>query len=175
MRHSIGELTNRLHLLRLTELLVDGAALRHVACDLSKPDQDTGTVVDGVDDHIRPERRAVLAYAPTLRLESSVPSGDRQCAVRQPVFLILRGVEPGKMLTNNLLCPIALDPLGAGVPVGDDASRIQHENGVICYPLDEKSEAAFALTKLCQRHRQLSGTSCHELVERLIAPPQCLL
>src|SRR5438132_9638335 len=175
MSHSVGKLTNSFHLLSLTELLVDSTALGHVARDLSKPDQDAGIVVDGVDDHIRPEPRAVLAYAPTLRLESSVPNGNRQCAVWQPVFLILRCVNTGKMLTNNLLCPIAFDPLGAGVPIGDDASGIQHENGAIRYSLDEKSEAAFALTKLRQHLRQLSGTCFHALLERFIELSLCLL
>src|SRR6266446_6969463 len=79
------------------------------------------------------------------------------------------------MLTNYLLRAIAFDPLGAGVPISDDASRIQHENGVIRYPLDEKSEAAFALTKLRQRLCQLSGTCFHALLERFIEPLQCLL
>src|SRR5690349_11590801 len=79
------------------------------------------------------------------------------------------------MLADNLPGPIALDPLGTRVPVGDDASWIQHENGVIRYPLDEKSETAFALAKLRQRLRQLSGACFDALLERFIDLSQCLV
>src|SRR4029077_17832025 len=101
MGDSVGELTHRLHLLRLTELLVDGAALGHVACDLSKADQDTAIVVDCVDDGTRPKPRTILAYSPTLRLESSLLSRNRQRALRHPVFLIPSAIEHRKMLTND--------------------------------------------------------------------------
>src|SRR5713101_8635431 len=158
MRDPVGKLTNRLHLLRLTELLFDGAALGHVARHLCEADQDAAIVVDGIDDRVRPEPGAVLAYPPTLRLESSIPSGGRQCALRHPVVLILGAIEHGKMLTNDFLCRISFDALGAGVPVGDNALRIQHVNGVIRHAPDKKPEAAFALTKLRHSLRYLSGS-----------------
>jgi hypothetical protein len=44
--------------------------------------------------------------------------------VRQPVIPILKGVKPGKMLTNYLFRPITFDPFGTRVPVGDDASDL---------------------------------------------------
>src|SRR5271170_1194734 len=74
------------------------------------------------------------------------------------------------MLANNLLHPIALDAFGAGIPVSDNAVRIQHVNGVVCYPLDEKPEAAFALTKPRQRLRQLPGSFFDTLLKRFIEP-----
>src|SRR5262249_31664586 len=117
MSYSVGELTNRFHLLRLTELLVDGAALRHVAGDLCKADQDAVVVPYGVDDRIRPEPRPILAHPPTLRLESSFLGGHLQRPVRQSVLLILCTVENRKVLTDNLFGPIALDALCASVPV----------------------------------------------------------
>src|SRR6516165_3817336 len=157
MSDTVGELTNRLHLLRLTKLLVDGAAFRHVAGDLGKPDQVAGLVVHGVDDYVRPEPRTILADTPTLRLDPAIPSRGHQHMPRQAVFLIRGAVKHGKMLTNNLFCPIALDTLGTGIPVGDDAFCIQHEDGVVYYTPDEKPEPAFALTKPRQGLRQLAG------------------
>src|SRR5208282_493537 len=98
-----------LHLLRLSKLLLDGAALRHVARDLGEPDQDARIVVHGVDDHVCPEPGTVLADAPTLRLKSSIPSGGHQSALRQPVFPLFGAVKYGKVLANYLRSSIAFD------------------------------------------------------------------
>src|SRR5215472_6882413 len=78
MSDAVGELTNRLHLLRLTKLLFDGAAFRHVAGDLGEPDQVTGLVVHGIDDDVRPAPRTILADAPTLRLNPAIPTRGNQ-------------------------------------------------------------------------------------------------
>src|SRR5215475_697663 len=101
MCNPVGKLTNRLHLLRLTKLLVDCASLRHVARHLCKANQDAGIVVESVDDDVRPEPRAVLAYPPALRLESSISSGVSQRALRQSIRLIFGGIEHRKMPANN--------------------------------------------------------------------------
>ena len=89
MGDSVGKLTDRLHLLRLTELFFYGAALSHVARHLCEADQDTAIVVHGVQDCVSPKPRTILAYSPTVRLESSVPSGNHQRALRQPILSIL--------------------------------------------------------------------------------------
>src|SRR5438552_12736201 len=69
---SVGKLTDRLHLLGLTELLFDGTALGHVASDFGETNQGPAIVVDGIDDHVRPKPRAILAYSPPVRLEPSL-------------------------------------------------------------------------------------------------------
>ena len=57
------------------------------------------------------------------------------------------------MLADDLVRPIALHPLGAGVPVGDDAGRIEHVDGVVDDAFDEQPEAALALAqRLLGRH-----------------------
>src|SRR5215471_16697965 len=112
------------------------------------------------------QKRAILAHAPTFGFKSSLPSGDRQGALRDPVLLILRDVKPGEMLTNDLARPITLDALGARVPVGDDPLRIEHEDGVVCYALDEQAETAFALAKPIERTGQLSGAFFNALFQR---------
>src|SRR5690349_4120940 len=88
MSDSVGELTHRLHLLRLTELLFDGAALSHVARYLGEANQETVIIVDGVDNRVRPKPRAILAHSPTVCLESSVPRRSHQCPLRQPCLSI---------------------------------------------------------------------------------------
>ena len=75
----------RLHLLRLRErfagavqLLLGAPALGHVAGDLGEADQRAVLVEDRVDDHARPEARAVLAHPPALGLELALLRGDRE-------------------------------------------------------------------------------------------------
>src|SRR3954447_17960139 len=57
------------------------------------------------------------------------------------------------MLADDLVRPIALHPLGAGVPVCDDAARIEHVDGVVDDAFHEEPEAALALPqRLLRRH-----------------------
>ena len=56
-----------------------------------------------------------------------------------PVDGVLR-VEAGEVLADDLLGPVALDPLGPGVPGGDVALRVEHEDGVVGRPVDEQPE-----------------------------------
>src|SRR6516225_4777069 len=79
------------------------------------------------------------------------------------------------MLTNNLLCPIAFDTLGAGIPIRDDPFRIQHVNSVIRHTPDEQPEASFAVTKPRHRLRQLGGAFHDALFKHFIEAITCLV
>ena len=52
------------------------------------------------------------------------------------------------MLADDLVGAVALDPRGAGVPVGHVAFRIEQEDGVVGDALDQNLEAPFALVEL---------------------------
>src|ERR1700730_563433 len=79
------------------------------------------------------------------------------------------------MLTNNLLCPITFDTLGAGIPIGDDAFCIQHENGVIRHTSDEKPETTLALAQALDGVSQLSGSLFDAVLERFVEPDAHLI
>ena len=49
------------------------------------------------------------------------------------------------MLAEDLRFSVALDALGAGVPVGDVAGRVNHVDGVIGHALDQQPEPALRL------------------------------
>ena len=51
------------------------------------------------------------------------------------------------MLADDFVGRIALDPLRAGIPVGHDAVRIEHVDGVVDHPLDQQPKAALAIDK----------------------------
>ena len=66
VRDAAGELADRLHLLRLPQLLLDRAALGEVARDLGEAHDCAGLVVDRIDHDAGPELLTILAYAPRL-------------------------------------------------------------------------------------------------------------
>ena len=58
---------------------------------------------------------------------------------------ILIGIEPRKMLPDHLLAGVALDALGAGIPVHDVARGIEHVDRVVGHALDQQAEAPLGL------------------------------
>jgi hypothetical protein len=55
------------------------------------------------------------------------------------------------MAANDLIGGIALDARGAGVPIGNDAAGIDHENGVVGDALHQQAEPALALDERLPR------------------------
>ena len=49
------------------------------------------------------------------------------------------------MLADDVLGGVALDALGAGVPVGHDAAGIEHIDGVVDHALNQHAETALAI------------------------------
>ncbi len=49
------------------------------------------------------------------------------------------------MLADDLRGRIALDPLGAGVPGGNAAVRIEHEDGIVLDAVHQQPESFFAM------------------------------
>jgi hypothetical protein len=158
VRHAAGELADSLHLLRLGKLLLRPfqrlrhlAPFGHVARDLGETQQVAVLVADRIDDDAGPELRAVLAHAQALGLERALARGGREGARRRAGGAIGVGVEACEMLADDLRCPIALDALGAGIPVGHHAVGVEHVQGVVPHALDEMLEAplgVFALGRL---------------------------
>ena len=152
VRQAAGELPERLHLLRPEQLLARFlqpllrlALLGHVAGDLGEADQLAVFVADRVDHHARPEAGAVLADAPALRfVAAGLPRGLER-AVRDSGVEILGRVEAAEMLADDVFGRIALDPLGAGIPVGHPAFGVEHVDGIIGDALDQDPEAPLGL------------------------------
>ncbi len=57
---------------------------------------------------------------------------------------VIGRVEAAEVRADDLLGGIALDALGARVPAGHAALRIQHEDGVVGDPLDQQPELLLA-------------------------------
>ena len=109
---------------------------------LAKPIKLSRSSRIGVDDDVRPKLRAVLADAPAFPLEASFARGSLERVLRQSGGPILFGIEAGEMLADDLVGEVALDALGARVPVGHVSFGIEHVDGVIGDALDQQAEAA---------------------------------
>ena len=136
------------------QLLLLLAALGNVAGDLGEADQLSFVIMDGVDDHMRPEGAAVLAVAPALILEAAVLQRGRQIRLRGALQTLLRAVKHRKVLADNLFSDIAFGALRPGVPVHYAAAGVQHIDGVIGDPFHQQPEALLLLA-LRPQHRLL--------------------
>ena len=149
MRDAAGQLAERVELLRFRELLVHllelelgFAALGDVAGDLGEADE-LAVLVDGVDDDAGPEEGAVLADAPAFLLVTALFAGDSQGAQRLAVGAVGFGIEAGKVLPDDFVRRVALDPLAADVPARHHAVGIQHVERVVGNTFNQKSEISF--------------------------------
>ena len=123
VRHPGGQLSDRLHLLRLRkpplrllQLELCRAPRGDIAGDLGVTEQRPGVVADHVDDHMRPEAGAILAHAPALVFETPLLCRRRERAIGSTGGAVSFGVEAGEMLADDLLGPVALGTLRARVP-----------------------------------------------------------
>ncbi len=165
------ELTDRLHFLSLEERLLGLlkvelrlASFRQVPGHLGEADRTALVVTDRVYDDVGPEAGSVLPQTPPLSVETALCGRGLQGSPWNASRHILRRVESGEVLADDFVGGVALDLLGAGVPVRHDALGIQHEDGVVGDPLHEQPETALALQ--CGEHRfALCGDVTRDLRE----------
>src|SRR5690606_10566081 len=111
-------------------------------------------VTQGSDDNVCPEARPVLAYAPILVLEASVPRRRFEFPLGKSCRYRFRRIELPDGVSDYLACGVALYALGALVPARYAAVRVEQENGVVGYALHEQGET---LLRVAQRISQGPG------------------
>ena len=73
-------------------------------------------VPQGGDHNVGPERCAVFAQPPAFILKTALGSGDPQFGLRFAALNVFLGIKTGKMLANNFVLAIALQPFGRCAP-----------------------------------------------------------
>ena len=108
--NTTGQLPDSFHLLclkqlqlRLFERLLSLPFLGDVSSDLGEAYQLAVIEVDGVDDDICPEPRAVLAKSPPLLLEAAFPGGDLKRFSRQVLRLVESAAGNTSQVTGTSL------------------------------------------------------------------------
>src|SRR6185312_8292128 len=134
IEHEDGVVTDSLNqqpesLLTFADRLLRRPPIGEIARDLGEADQFAMLVAERGDDDIRPEARAVLANAPALVLEASRSRGRCELELGKAFRVALGRIKNGEITANDLLRLVAFETLGADVPRGDVAVRIQHEDG----------------------------------------------
>ena len=148
----------------LAKRFVVRPALAEVAGDLRETDQLAAGRTYRGDDGVRPEARTVLPDAPALVFVPAMPGRELE---RAPRFLhrVLRRVEPGEVLPDDLLGGVALRPLGAVVPAPDDAAHVEHEDGVVPHLLDRQAELCVIVLLVLRLVAQDSALVAQNLAE----------
>ena len=168
-----GQLAERLHLLRLGELLLRPLErglrlppLGDVARDLHEADERAHLVADRLDHDARPEQALVAPHAPALDDVLALVGGDLEGARRLAALLLLLGIEPAEVLADDLGRRVLVDALRAHVPVGDVAVRVEHEDRVVGDALDHHAKAPFAFHQRLLRLAALGDV----VLERVLDP-----
>ena len=81
------------------------------------------------------------------------PAATSSSCAGQPRATASRRIEAREVLADDLVGPVALEPLGPGVPGEDVASRVEHEDRVVPDALDEEPKALLALPQFFCRGR----------------------
>src|SRR6185369_14664758 len=82
--------------------------------------------------------RAVLANAPSFLVEATRLGGDAKVFERLVGVYLVRLVEAGEVLTDDLVRSISLDAFGAPVPRRHATLRIEQVHGVLLHAFDEE-------------------------------------
>ena len=139
-------------LFALAQRLLVKFAVGEVARDLGEAEQPALFVAQRGDDHVRPEARAILAYAPTLVLEAPLGGRDLELVLRPAAVDRLAGVEGREVAADDLLGAVALEALRAGVPRHDAAVPVEQEKCVVLGLLDEQLVKAWVDQVLIAGH-----------------------
>src|SRR4051812_46881092 len=97
---------------------------------------------------MRPEARAVHAYAPAFAIAASFRRGGVEVALRNARVDVGARVEARIMLADDLVFTIAVQALGTGVPACHNAVRIEHDERAVGYAVDDQAKAVFAPRQL---------------------------
>src|SRR2546427_762404 len=89
---------------------------------------------------VGPEPRAILAHAPAFLLETPRARRYLQLPLRLSRTRVLLGIETRKVLADDFGRPVTLHALGPLIPAGDLSLRIEHEDGVILYGIDQQPQ-----------------------------------
>ena len=99
--------------------------------------------MDRFEDGTGGKTAAVLSDAPALGDNLPLLGGFTQHLRRHAGALFLLGVKARKVLPDDLVGAIPFDPLGAGIPGGDPALRIEHVDRIIGDRFDQHAELPF--------------------------------
>ena len=146
-------------LLAAVQNLLGSFALGQVAGDFCIPNHLARSTADRIDDDVGPKPRSVLADTPAFRLKFSFTLRGCQGARRQAKFSIFIGVKARKVLADNFMRRVALEPLRARIPRRHNSLGVQQKDCVIRHCLYQQ-----AVTPLFGQRREVSVGSIHDAI-----------
>ena len=128
--------------LAFAERILRRRALGQVARNLGKSHKLAALQVNRIDDDVGPKLRAILTDTPALCLELAIPQRHLKCAPGKVRVPILLGVKARKVLPDDLVRDVTLEPLGARVPARHKPVGIEHKDRIIRNRLDKQAIAS---------------------------------
>src|SRR5262249_52313168 len=113
-----------------------------------------------------PEQALVAPHAQALDHALALIGGELERARRLAALLLLLGIEPAEVLSDDFGGGILVNALRAHIPIGDVTAAVEHENRVIGDPLSDCMETPFALQQRLLRLAPL----CDVVLERGFDP-----
>lgn len=90
------------------------------------------------DAGLGPEFRAIFAHAPPVTFHPALHERFLQLALWFAGRLLPLWVQLGKILADHFFSAVAVDPLCTGIPGGDPAVQIKHEDRVVLHTFQKK-------------------------------------
>jgi hypothetical protein len=112
----------------------------HVLGDLGVPAEPALGVVQGREGDLGVEAAAVLANPPAPPLVAALGGRPGEHGGRDAGGDVVRLVEPGELLAEDLLGLVSLDPFRARVPADHPAVGVEQEDRVVLDGLDQQPE-----------------------------------
>src|SRR6185312_9200649 len=167
-RHEQAELA-----LALAHGLLRHAALGDVARHLGEAFEHAVLVPDRVDDDRGPEAAAILAHPPAFGLIAPLAGGGVEDTRREPLGAVFGRIKPREMMTDDLVGGVALEPLGAGVPVAHHAARVEHIDRIVRDRINQQLKTMIGreVLRAAQRQWAFSGLTILRFPGRHAVPP----
>ncbi len=135
--------------------LADLGTLLRLAHDQREPKRRAGRIARGLHDRVAEEAAAVMAPAPALDLVPALMAGHEQSLFGNGRRLFLVGEQAGIRLADHLAGGDREQPLGAGIPAGDQAFCVECTDGLVGDGADQRLEPI----RRCRRRGR--GGLCH--------------
>ena len=145
--------------------------LGQVAGHLGESDQLARLVSHRRDDHVGPEERAILSYAPPLVFESTLGGRLLELDLGPASLDLPERIEAREVVAQDLVLPVTLDAFRARVPADDASFGVEHEDRVVDDAFHQRPEMLLALREPrvaspCDRALRFSGLAsfCHSSI-----------
>jgi hypothetical protein len=125
-----------------SEFLLSAPAFRQIVRDFNEATYFAIRAYDCREDTVGPKPRSVFAYSPAFAFEPAVLPRQTKTDRGEIRDIIFRSIKARKVLTDDLIRAVTLESLGSQIPTRNTTFGIHHEDCVILYLADNRTEVS---------------------------------